>query len=98
MAYTYKFGDFTYKFGTSSDINPISSYKPLTIFVYKGSKIRRLFLKMGRTLLPLKKYGDNFGVDMKKTKFDLTLERKDNTSTNSIPSSEISKASFLTGF
>ena len=92
MAYKYKYGNFTYKFALPSNTNPIRSYEPLSIFVYKGDKIRTLYLKTGRTLLPVKKYGDNFGVDMKKTKFDLSLERKKNTSINSIPSSEISKA------
>lgn len=92
MAYKYKYGNFTYEFSTSSDINPIRFYQPLGIIVFKGDKIRKLYLKTGRTLLPVKKYGDNFGVDMKKTKFDLSLERKRNIYANSIPSSEISKA------
>ena len=92
MAYKYKYGNFTYKFALPSTTNPIRSYEPISIFVYKGDKIRTLYLKTGRTLLPVKKYGDNFGVDMKKTKFDLSYERKRNTSSNLIPSSEITKA------
>jgi len=92
MAYKYKYGNFTYEFALPSTTNPIRSYEPLPIFVYKGDKIRTLYLKTGRTLLPVKKYGDNFGVDMKKTKFDLSYERKKNTSVNLIPSSEITKA------
>ena len=100
MAYKYKYGNFTYEFATPSDTNPIrlGFYTQLPIFVYKGDKMRRLFLKIGRTLLPVKKYGDTFGVDMKKTKFDLSLERENNTSSNYellqylIPSSEITKA------
>jgi hypothetical protein len=95
MAYTYKYGNFTYKFGTPSDENPIRSYEPLSIFVYKGDKIRKLYLKIGRTLLPVRKYGDNYGVDMKKTKFDLSKERQLNRGYSKIvglPSSEITKA------
>jgi hypothetical protein len=92
MAYTYKYGNFTYKFATPSNTNPIYFYEPNVVFVYKGDKSRKLFLKIGRTLLPVRKYGDNYGVDMKKTKFDLSLERKRNTSSNLIPSSEITKA------
>ena len=92
MAYKYKYGNFTYEFLTPSDINPIDS-RPFSILVYKGDKMRRLFLKMSRVvMLPIKQHKDILGVDMKKTKFDLTKERKMNNFSYVIPSSQISKA------
>jgi hypothetical protein len=88
MAYKYKFGNFTYEFVTPSNENPLRGFsRELRIIVRKNGEQRRLILRLASN--GFDRLGGRYGIDVARSKFDLSKERELNKHIKGIPSKEI---------